>query len=99
VIHLVAVLGALDQPLNLLIQLGKTEVAAILNDELETAGRAKARNGRRGKDGDTRLGHFLLQPGAYRSVMGVGRKGGIAAILERIEGDEELPKFEPLALR
>src|SRR5262249_25004543 len=52
-----------DDPIDLFFQLNNAMVAAVLNDDLEPAGRAEAGNRRRRPDRHLRFGNLLLQPG------------------------------------
>src|SRR5262249_54826810 len=89
-LDLVALTRPVNDGIDLPLQLLDTQVAAVLDDNLETARRREARYRRRRVDRHFRLGDFLLQLILDASRNRSGRKPRILAFVEGIEGDEKV---------
>ena len=73
------------------LQLDDAQVAAVLDDDLEAAGRAEAGHRRRREQRHRRLGNLAVeQLPAPATVIAVAVIDGIAALVERLERDEEV---------
>ena len=90
----------LDQAVGLLLQGDQAEVAAVLDDELEAAGDAEARDRRRPEHRELGLRH-VLGAGLARSwfMIAVSRSSGFLPLVEGVQHDEHRGEIRAVGLQ